>query len=853
MNIKKYKTILCRLFAFLFFAALLGVSNAEAQLILKANITLDCNSADGGRWIIPSVGIGDPTAMEYYDGFSDDYEISCYFAQYTCYTADTVLCNRRGLSDLSQLGNILVNDNGYFFDGWVDRFGTPHSLSDPLCTNDGAYLFAVWRQNILLEPEFEWSVSINNINSFQPKSNNGTTSLAYGSSIYLQASLIPDLTNSIEYDDWSIVYHNSEGEYFNSPKVSKYNSIILEKANPYNKPGKTVYTIDIIRLYINNVNITIHNNNSYSYTLEIGNAPLTDPELQWSASINNATTFKNYDNNSELTIGWDESIFLRLCPFGGTYSYDNWSIQYSVKPASYHIPAGTISEQNCFMFNNSLPYSDFEKLEFEVTSMTLFSQGQTIRTIQFAKPYKFTIEKEEPTEPVIQLCVSAGSYNSCSSTGSEIVINPNEPVTLSLCVSGGNIEFDQWTFNYSSGTSNNNVEAGVMDKTECFVFESVGTYGDLQNLLIEIPYVQLIQHGDIVGTIRIPDNQIPLPDLRVSGIEIDPLEPFCTNQDVLAIPFNLLYTEHKMKYSIIFSEEAKKAGFVDITNFIDLPNASFVLIDLPQNKPTGSFTGTILLQCDENADVAEEYPFSFQITYDSFEITAQPVAVQTNCGATLVELAVEISGNASSLQWYRNGQPVVGANSLVHETNIAGNYHLEITGNCAPVRSITAVVNVLESIVKIKWSDMLYVENTSGEYQKFQWYHNGAAINGATHVYHSDENGFEGAYSVRCYKSDGSYDETCPVFFDTRTKALNAGVYPTIVRANEPLNIDIQGSEYGESATVDIFSSTGVLVYSKKTDAPQTKINTGSFSKGIYIVKITLSSGKVFNEKVVVI
>ena len=850
MNTIKNKTILCRLFAFILFATVFGAIDAEAQQ--RTNIYLNCNVKDGGFWNIPTVGGGGQKYdhLEEYDGQSDDYIISCYFDN--CYRIDTILCNRRGLSDLSQLGNILLNRYGYVFAGWIDDQGNPRDLSTPLCNIDGINLTAVWQQQILVNPRFEWNVSINSPYYYQTQSNGGTTSVDYGSSIYLQASLIPDPVNSVEYDGWSIEYHTSNNEYFSSAVVRKGQSIQLNNANPYTDPGSVVYTIDKINLHARGDYWWIISNYTYEYTLEVGEAPPVDPELRWSASINTSNNHRDYANNTSLTIGPRESIYLSICPTGGNVEYDSWSFEYNAKPLGYYSPINRISNRNCYDFNNGLSYSDFEQIEFEVTNMILYLNNREVRDIRFNNPYTFIVKKDAYVDPDIGLWASInGNSFSLQDNNTTVVLEQDDEISLRACLSGGNYNFTQWSFDYSITPSGYYSQAPLVTRTNCYNFNNGLSYDDFKEIVVNITAIRLYENGILIRTVPLQSPYAFIVQMLINGIEILPAEIVCNNSGEVAIPYKLLYTGNKVQYSVYFDDDAIKAGFKNIVNYSDLPGTSKIVISVPDGVKPGKYSGVIRLKCDDEPLLTGEYSFSFDVIGDSFEITRQPLSEQSTCRGSLIELSVGISGVARSYQWYHNGQVMMGANSPIISTDIGGSYYIQITGDCTPVRSQTAIVNVPESDIKVKWNDVLYIENSSNKYRNFQWYNNGVAINGATHVYFTNKEGLSGDYTVRCFMQDGTFEETCPITFNNLTIS-RVSVYPTVLKTNEPLTIVIQSPDNDEQAKVEIFSVTGVIVYSTQISDSLEKINARNLTKGSYFVKITLSSGKVFNEKIVV-
>ena len=62
----------------------------------------------------------------------------------------------------------------------------------------------------------------------------------------------------------------------------------------------------------------------------------------------------------------------------------------------------------------------------------------------------------------------------------------------------------------------------------------------------------------------------------------------------------------------------------------------------------------------------------------------------------------------------------------MHNANTAGNYFLEIMGECDIIRTETSVITSLDTYINVKWGDMLYVENSANKYQRFQRYQNNA-------------------------------------------------------------------------------------------------------------------------------
>ena len=349
------------------------------------------------------------------------------------------------------------------------------------------------------------------------------------------------------------------------------------------------------------------------------------------------------------------------------------------------------------------------------------------------------------------------------------------------------------------------------------------------------------------------NNPQPQPVIEI----ISPTEPVCTVNDKLTISYLKIHDVPSMTYRILFSDEAKAAGFKDITSFINLTTELFLTIDIPENAPTNTYSGVVIITCEGFDNYINEYHFTFPIVNNGVAIVNQPPASQSLCGGTTVAMVVDVSGKANSYQWYKDGKAISGANNKDYVATITGSYHVEIRGECGVIRSNVAVITppsdaVSNLGIRVKWGNLLYVENAADKYQRFQWFHNGKAVNNAEFVYFSEKEGFLGEYFVRCYKADGSFDESCPIVFNTRTRSSSAGVYPTIVKTNDYLTVNIAHSDVEEEAIVEIYTLQGIQVYSTKITSPTSTIRPDFQHKGNYLVTIKLSSGKVFTEKIIV-
>jgi hypothetical protein len=124
-------------------------------------------------------------------------------------------------------------------------------------------------------------------------------------------------------------------------------------------------------------------------------------------------------------------------------------------------------------------------------------------------------------------------------------------------------------------------------------------------------------------------------------------------------------------------------------------------------------------------------------------ITQQPQNT-TVCIGSPVQLSVVASGAGLQYQWYRNGQPIVGATSSVLTIPSASvadsaNYDVLIGGTCSQLRSNVATLSVEQplvitdqpqSVVACVGSPVVVQFKTLGTVKGYQWYKDGQPLAG---------------------------------------------------------------------------------------------------------------------------
>lgn len=337
------------------------------------------------------------------------------------------------------------------------------------------------------------------------------------------------------------------------------------------------------------------------------------------------------------------------------------------------------------------------------------------------------------------------------------------------------------------------------------------------------------------------------------GIEIqDENNSFCPDNTYITIYYDMLHSEHPLEYTVIFSEEAKKVGFEDITVYTKLPDHS-ISFPLPVGVPQGRYQGKIVLQSDSSANIISDYLFEFELL-NTVKIITQPQSA-SGCSEDKFSFSVEATGDELSYQWYHNGEKIPGAtekeynNSLSKKT--AGDYFVVVTGVCGAVKSDTVYAQMNTFTILMKWDDVLYVDNTDNRYVRYQWYKNGQAVtqHGAA-VYYTETDGLSGTYFVRAYYADGKYDESCSMHFSSNLPKTAFKVYPNPVQRHTRVSVVLPENAESE-AVIELFNMAGGQMYHTKTSITKTEIPI-NLAPGIYIIKTTLQSGRTISKKLIV-
>ncbi|MCQ2251565.1 MAG: T9SS type A sorting domain-containing protein, partial [Bacteroidales bacterium] len=158
------------------------------------------------------------------------------------------------------------------------------------------------------------------------------------------------------------------------------------------------------------------------------------------------------------------------------------------------------------------------------------------------------------------------------------------------------------------------------------------------------------------------------------------------------------------------------------------------------------------------------------------------------------------------------------------------------------------------AIIETKFESVVYVNNANYEYTSYQWYHNGAKIEGATEQYYKEEPQLTGMYSVIVTKKDGQQIKVCATPASTvsisKKAAYDLTVYPNPARAYETVTIKLRNVSESEldGAKMMIFNNAGSLV---KTINEVAEYNDVNLPAGQYSGTVIIGQSKL-NFKLIV-
>jgi len=174
-------------------------------------------------------------------------------------------------------------------------------------------------------------------------------------------------------------------------------------------------------------------------------------------------------------------------------------------------------------------------------------------------------------------------------------------------------------------------------------------------------------------------------------------------------------------------------------------------------------------------------------------------------------------------------------------------------GNESTPYDFVITVNVSIGYIIVKYNRVLVLNNATKQFETYQWYKDGVAIEGATKQYYRDPEGLVGAYSLKVTTVEGDTLESDIKELNLPLAAKVSG-YPSLVKANQAYTVEITDENASlnlAGAELSVYSERGLLVY--KTTHVE-KVNTIQLprTQGLYTGRVLTADGDSYQFKVIV-
>jgi hypothetical protein len=214
---------------------------------------------------------------------------------------------------------------------------------------------------------------------------------------------------------------------------------------------------------------------------------------------------------------------------------------------------------------------------------------------------------------------------------------------------------------------------------------------------------------------------------------------------------------------------------------------------------------------------------------------------------------IQLSATASS------GLPVTYSVSDANVATVSGNVLTLVnpgtavvtatqTGNAdlGPAPAVTdTVVYQPASLISQHWSDVIFFDNSSGDYIGWQWYKNGDSIPGATQPYYSESPSLNGQFYVVATNKDGEQIQTCTLTISGDSVIPGSiKVYPNPAKAGTQATLTSNYSAAAlQGAILELIDINGRVIQ-QQTNVQSAMPLTMPAQSGIYIIDLLLKGGQ---------
>jgi phage-related holin len=165
---------------------------------------------------------------------------------------------------------------------------------------------------------------------------------------------------------------------------------------------------------------------------------------------------------------------------------------------------------------------------------------------------------------------------------------------------------------------------------------------------------------------------------------------------------------------------------------------------------------------------------------------------------------------------------------------------------------VLPVLYTQPNLIRKHFDDVIFFDNSSKSFKSYSWYKNGLLVPGQTAQYFKDNGVLNGVYYAMTTKVDGTVITTCPLTFSPSVEVEYLKIAPNPVGSNSVYQIisNVDPAKL-QNARVTVFDMLGALI-TDKVIGEKTVDMIAPSAEGIYIVKLTLASGKYFTKNLLV-
>ncbi|MEY2868835.1 MAG: hypothetical protein RIR01_1300, partial [Bacteroidota bacterium] len=165
---------------------------------------------------------------------------------------------------------------------------------------------------------------------------------------------------------------------------------------------------------------------------------------------------------------------------------------------------------------------------------------------------------------------------------------------------------------------------------------------------------------------------------------------------------------------------------------------------------------------------------------------------------------------------------------------------------------VLTVTNSQPNLIRKQFEDIIFFDNSSKQFVSYTWYKDGVLVSGQTSQFYKENGALNGIYYAKATRLDGMVVTSCPLILSPTIEDEYIKIAPNPVKSNASYELltNVSSSKL-QNAHVEVYSVGGMLMQNVVTSQNTVKL-TAPVVEGLYIVKMTLSNGKIFTKNLLV-